>query len=158
MKHQFVLVYFESSPYLADNLREAFRETLRTFERTFQSRQSLCVAQLLKLKVTKTTPASTFEKILDILFHTHDADDSGSIDKQEYKGLVRDLLSISKECLSEDISSDWREFVVNEDLLRKIKRAGQGTDDYLFAYSGEVDLKQLQYWFRVQVFEYRDQA
>jgi hypothetical protein len=100
MTHAWIVVLFESTPELTDDLRVTVMETLTTFKRTFLTK-SLSVAMLLKLKFNGTS-VEECEKNLDTLFYTHDYDASKSISRKEYVRLGSDFIQVCKEFLIEN--------------------------------------------------------
>jgi hypothetical protein len=97
MTHAWIVVLFESTPELSDNLGTTVTETYRTFKRTFLTK-SLSVAVLLKLQFNGTS-VEECEKNLDTLFYTHDYDASKSISKKEYARLGWDFIQVCKKFL-----------------------------------------------------------
>jgi hypothetical protein len=95
MSHAWIVVLFESTPELSDNLGTTVTETFETFRRTFLTK-SLSVAVLLKLQFNGTT-VEECEKNLDTLFYTHDYDVSKSISKKEYARLKSDFIRVCNE-------------------------------------------------------------
>ena len=95
MSHAWIVVLFESTPELSDNLITMVTETYTTFKRTFLTK-SLSVAVLLKLQFNGTT-VEECEKNLDTLFYTHDYDASKSLSKKEYVRLGKDFIQVCKE-------------------------------------------------------------
>ena len=92
MSHAWIVVLFESTPELSDDLRTTVTETFKTFFHTFLTK-SLSVAVLLKLQFNGTT-VEECEKNLDTLFYTHDYDASKSISKKEYARLGSDFIRV----------------------------------------------------------------
>jgi hypothetical protein len=95
MSHAWIVVLFESTPELSDDLRTTVTATFETFKRTFLTK-SLSVAVLLKLQFNGSS-VEECEKNLDTLFYTHDYDASKTISKKEYGRLISDFMRVCTE-------------------------------------------------------------